>query len=53
MMTEITLRPKLVLKNARDAERALRILEKAEKHCLISNSIKTQTKLEPDISLAG
>jgi hypothetical protein len=46
MMTEITLRPKLVLKNARDAERALRILEKAEKHCLISNSIKTQTKLE-------
>jgi peroxiredoxin-like protein len=53
MMTEITLRPKLVLKNARDAERALRILEKAEKHCLISNSIKTQTKLEPEIRLAG
>ena len=53
MMTEITLRPKLVLKNARDAERALRILEKAEKHCLISNSIKTQTRLEPDIKFAG
>jgi peroxiredoxin-like protein len=53
MMTEITLRPKLVLKNARDTERALRILEKAEKHCLISNSIKTQTTLEPDIRLAG
>jgi peroxiredoxin-like protein len=53
MMTEITLRPKLVLKNARDAERALRILEKAEKHCLISNSIKTQTKLEPDIRLVS
>ena len=53
MMTEITLQPKLVIRNARDAERAIRILEKAEKHCLISNSIKTQTKLEPDISLAG
>jgi organic hydroperoxide reductase OsmC/OhrA len=53
MMTEITLQPKLVIKNARDAERASRILEKAEKHCLISNSIKTQTKLEPDIRLAG
>jgi peroxiredoxin-like protein len=53
IMTEITLRPKLVLKNARDAERARRILEKAEKHCLISNSIKTQTKLDPDIKLAG
>ena len=53
MMTEITLQPKLVLRNARDAERASRILEKAEKHCLISNSIKTQTKLEAEIKLIG
>jgi peroxiredoxin-like protein len=53
MMTEITLQPKLVIRNARDAERASRILEKAEKHCLISNSIKTQTRLEPDIRLAA
>ena len=53
MMTEIMLWPKLFLKNARDADRALRILEKAEKHCLISNSIKTVTRLEPDIKLAG
>jgi len=53
MMTEITLRPKLVIRNARDAECAGRILEKAEKHCLISNSIKTQTKLEPEIKLIG
>ena len=52
MMTEITLQPKLVIRNARDAERAGRILAKAEKHCLISNSIKTQTRLEPDIRLA-
>ena len=53
MMTEITLQPKLVIKNARDAERASRILEKAEKHCLISNSIKTETKLEPEVSFAS
>ena len=53
MMTEITLQPKLVIRNARDTERASRILEKAEKHCLISNSIKTRTRLEPDIRLAG
>src|SRR5215211_6373370 len=44
---------KLDFRNARDAERANRILEKAEKHCLISNSIKTQTKLEPDIKFVG
>ena len=45
--------PKLVITHARDAERANRILEKAEKHCLISNSIKTETKLEPEVSFAG
>jgi peroxiredoxin-like protein len=53
VMSEITLHPKLVIKNARDAERASRILEKAEKHCLISNSIKTKTRLEPEITTAS
>ena len=51
-MTEVTLRPKLVISNSRDAERATRILEKAEKHCLISNSIKTAVHLEPEIKVA-
>ena len=51
-MTELTLRPKLVIANARDAERASRILEKSEKHCLISNSIKTTVHLEPEIEVA-
>jgi peroxiredoxin-like protein len=51
VMTEITLHPKLVIRNERDFERANRILEKAEKHCLISNSIKTETKLESEIKL--
>jgi organic hydroperoxide reductase OsmC/OhrA len=52
-MTEVVLRPKLLISHARDVERAGRILEKAEKHCLISNSIKTETKLEPEINFAG
>jgi peroxiredoxin-like protein len=51
-MTEITLHPKLVIKNGGDFERANRILEKAEKHCLISNSIRSDMKLEPEISLS-
>ena len=51
LMTEITVRPKLVIRHARDAERATRILEKAERHCLISNSIKAETKLEPEVSV--
>ncbi len=53
MMTEVVLRPKLLVSHARDVERAGRILQKAEKHCLISNSIKTETKLEPEINFAS
>ena len=34
---------------ARDLERAARLMQKAEKNCLISNSIKTFVKLEPEI----
>jgi peroxiredoxin-like protein len=49
MITHITLRPRLVVKHSRDAERALRIFQKAEKHCLISNSIRSETKLEPQV----
>jgi peroxiredoxin-like protein len=48
-MTEIVLRPKLVIRFETDAERAQRILEKAERNCLISNSITTEITLEPEI----
>jgi len=51
IMTEITLHPKLIISNPRDAERASRILAKAEKHCLISNSIKSAVHLEPEIEI--
>jgi peroxiredoxin-like protein len=48
-VTEITLRPNLVLRHTRDAERAGRILEKAERNCLISKSIRTIVRLQPRI----
>lgn len=48
-LTEIVLKPTLVIKFDYDAERAQRILEKAEKNCFISNSILTEVKLEPSI----
>jgi len=53
IMTEVVLRPKLLISHARDAEWAGRILEKAERNCLISNSIKTETRLEPEINFAS
>ncbi|HEY8204894.1 MAG TPA: OsmC family protein [Pyrinomonadaceae bacterium] len=52
MMTLVVLRPRLTIRNARDEERALRILEKAERHCLIANSVKTRIRLEPEIKVA-
>ena len=53
MITEIVLRPTLTIKDARDTARAGRILEKAEKHCLIANSAKTQIRLEPLINVVA
>jgi organic hydroperoxide reductase OsmC/OhrA len=52
LMTRITLRPKVVVADATQVERARRILEKAEKLCLISNSMKTQVELVPEVSAA-
>jgi organic hydroperoxide reductase OsmC/OhrA len=48
-ITEILLKPELVIRGAKDLDRAERILQKAEKNCFISNSIKTVVKLEPEI----
>lgn len=52
-ITEIVLKPKLTIKHERDAERAQRLLEKAERNCFIANSILTAVKLEPEISFEG
>jgi peroxiredoxin-like protein len=48
-LTEIVLKPNLVIKFDYDTERAQRILEKAERNCFISNSILTEVKLETSI----
>lgn len=47
--TEIVLRPRLKVPAGADRERALRILEKSEKHCLVSASLSTPIRLELEI----
>jgi peroxiredoxin-like protein len=47
-MTEIILHPNLVIRYSKDLEKAHRLIEKAEKNCLISHSIKTQVRLESE-----
>jgi peroxiredoxin-like protein len=52
MITEIELKPKVVLKHEKDKERAIRILHKAEEVCLISNSMKTKRILTPEVIIS-
>ncbi len=47
LMTKIILKPELVISNQGKIENAQRILEKSEKACLISNSIKTEVFVHP------
>lgn len=47
LMTKIVIRPKVVIRDENKKERALLLLQKAEKYCLISNSMKTEVTIEP------
>jgi organic hydroperoxide reductase OsmC/OhrA len=51
-ITEITLRAKVVINQESDLEKTQRILEKAKKNCLVSNSIKTIVSLESKIEIS-
>jgi peroxiredoxin-like protein len=46
---EIVLRPRLTLAPGGDRTRALRVMEKSEKACLVSASLATPIRLEPEI----
>ena len=52
IISEIELKPKVVLRDEKDRERALRIIEKSEKACLISNSIKSKIVLSPEVIIS-
>jgi organic hydroperoxide reductase OsmC/OhrA len=49
MITEITVRPVVTVPSEDLVPRARRIVEKAEQNCLISASMKTKVKLEPEV----
>jgi organic hydroperoxide reductase OsmC/OhrA len=51
-MTEITLRPRVEIADPAMADRALRLLAKAEKVCLISRSIASEVHIEPSVDIA-
>ena len=49
MVSEINLKPKVVIKQEKDKERANRIVDKAENACLISNSVRSKINLMTEI----
>lgn len=48
-ITEVVIRPVVIVRSGHDVGRAARIMEKAEKNCLITNSVKSAIRLEPEI----
>jgi len=49
LMSEVTLMPLLTILRAEDEEKALRVLQKSEAACLISNSVKSTIVFKPEI----
>jgi organic hydroperoxide reductase OsmC/OhrA len=48
-ITEIVVKPRVLLASANDIARMPRILEKAKENCFVSNSIKSGIKIEPEV----
>lgn len=52
LFTQAIVKVRLTIDNAGDSERAEKILEKAETNCLVSNSLRTEIKLVPEIAVS-
>ena len=52
MFSEIIIRPLIVIKNSLDINKAKELIELSEKNCLISNSIKTNVRVVPEINVS-
>jgi organic hydroperoxide reductase OsmC/OhrA len=48
-ITEMVIKPRVVIASANDLGRVPRIVEKAKENCFVSNSIKSTIKIEPEI----
>jgi peroxiredoxin-like protein len=48
-ITDIELKPTILINNSADIEKTEKLLQKAEQYCLISNSVKSNIHLSPNI----
>jgi organic hydroperoxide reductase OsmC/OhrA len=51
MISEITLKPVLKVNSESQIEKGIRLIEKAEHNCLISNSMKSKIILSPQVTI--
>lgn len=51
LMSEVILEPVVTIKDNKDHDRALRVLQKSEANCLISNSVKSNVIMNATIRL--
>ncbi|MDP4147956.1 MAG: OsmC family protein [Bacteroidota bacterium] len=51
MISEIILTPVLSIESSADEQRAIRVLQKSEDACLISNSVKSRIIFQPQINV--
>ena len=51
IMSEVVLKPVVILSIEEDREKALKVLHKSEAACLISNSVKSKIILEPEVKV--
>lgn len=51
--TQINLHPHLVLRDELDREKALRVLEKSEKGCLVSASLSTPVHMQATVTVSA
>lgn len=51
MISEVVLAPVLTISHEADKEKAIRILQKSEAACLISNSVKSTIVFKPEIKV--
>lgn len=53
VISEVVLKPIITIKQEEDRELALKVVEKSEKACLISNSVKSTITMEPTIKVVN
>jgi organic hydroperoxide reductase OsmC/OhrA len=51
-LTEITLRPRIVIAGDANEERVQKLVHTAHEHCYIANSLKSEVTLEPQVEYA-